>query len=372
MTRRDTVACFLNSRMTQANPSKAFDPNAAAAPDAGIFGLTCERSDAGVVLLPVPFDATTSYGGGAGVGPAVIFDASMQVDLLDHHFGLVYEVGLHMSEAPAWVAEVSRKARGLAEGIIAKGGADESDARAVKEIDAAGDRVNAWTYEQTAGVLKEGKVPGLVGGDHSTPMGAIRACAEHVAGLAKGGDKQAAQGMGILHIDAHWDLRESFEGFKWSHASIMRNVMEEIPGVTRLVSVGIRDYCPEEKEFADGSSGRVRTYFDADIHAKLDDGVKWSELCAKIIADLPPCVYVSFDIDGLDPSLCPGTGTPVPGGLSFSRAASLLAAVKGAGKRVIGFDLVEVCPATEESEWDANVGARVLYKMCGMAVPAAR
>ncbi|MFT3687190.1 MAG: agmatinase family protein [Phycisphaerales bacterium] len=356
--------------MTQhVNPCQDFDPNAAASPDAGIFGLTFARDDAGIVLLPVRFDATTSYGGGASAGPEAIFDASMQVDLLDHHFGLVYEAGLHMSEAPEWVAEISKRARGQAEGIIAKGGADESDAALIKEIDAAGDKINAWTYEQTAAVLKDGKVPGLIGGDHSTPYGAIRACAEHVAALAKKGDKDAALGLGILHIDAHWDLRESFEGFKWSHASIMRNVMEEISGVTRLVSVGIRDYCPEEKDFADSSSGRVRTYFDADVHAKLDDGVKWSDLCAKIVADLPPCVYVSFDIDGLDPSLCPGTGTPVPGGLSFSRAASLLAAVKSAGKRVIGFDLVEVCPVSDESEWDANVGARVLYKMCGMAVP---
>ncbi|MBY0309335.1 MAG: arginase family protein, partial [Phycisphaerales bacterium] len=173
-----------------------------------------------------------------------------------------------------------------------------------------------------------------------------------------------------LHVDAHWDLRESFEGFRWSHASIMRNVMETLPVVTRLVSVGIRDYCPEERDFAGASNGRVRTYFDADLHAQLDDGAKWSELCARIVADLPPCVYVSFDIDGLDPSLCPGTGTPVPGGLSFSRAASLLAAVKKSGRRVFGFDLVEVCPALEKGEWDANVGARVLYKMCGMAAPA--
>jgi agmatinase len=351
--------------------SPKFDPNAAAAPGSGIFGLSQRREAAGIVLIPVPFDATTSYGGGASAGPQAILAASMQVDLLDHHFGLVYERsgGIHLAEAPEWVLESSRRARALAAPIIEKGGADEGDAAAVREIDAAGDRVNAHVHAEVARVLAEGKVPGLVGGDHSTPYGAIRASAEHVAALARRGDAGAKAGLGILHIDAHYDLRRAFEGFRWSHASIMRNVLEDTPAslLPRLVSVGIRDYCPEERDFAQGSGGRVRTYFDADVQAELDEGGRFGAVCDRIMADLPECIYVSFDIDGLDPALCPGTGTPVPGGLPFNRAAALLAAVSRAGKRAIGFDLVEVCPSSTETEWDANVGARILYKMCGMA-----
>ncbi|MBY0263358.1 MAG: agmatinase family protein [Phycisphaerales bacterium] len=358
---------------------KPFDPNAAASPDAGIFGVSCPRDDAKIVLLPVPFDATTSYGGGASAGPDAILNASMQVDLLDHHFGLIYEHGLHMPDAPEWIRELSMHARALAAPIIARGGSDYSpaDVAAIADINAAGDRINAHTYNQTASTLAQGQIPGLVGGDHSTPYGAIRACADHLATLAKRGDAQARHGLGILHIDAHFDLRKAFEGFKWSHASIMRNVLDDTSPalISKLVSVGIRDYCPEERDYARDSRGRVVTHFDADIHAALDDGKHFSDICARILADLPPCVYVSFDIDGLDPALCPGTGTPVPGGLSFNRAAALLSAAHRAGKRVIGFDLVEVCPApgaSEDapSEWDANVGARILYKLCGLAANA--
>jgi agmatinase len=367
--------------MSTADPSrssKPFDPNAAADPDAGIFGLACSFAESSVVLLPVPFDATTSYGGGASAGPDAVLAASMQVDLLDHHFGLIYERGIHLLEAPDWIIHASRTARALAEPIIARGGTDDSPASvaAIADVNAAGDRINAHTYNQFSALLAESKTPGLLGGDHSTPYGAIRACADHLASLAKQGDTQAKQGLGILHIDAHFDLRKAFEGFRWSHASIMRNVLDDTPAalISRLVSVGIRDYCPEERDYARDSGGRVRTWFDADLSAALDDAQPFSALCARILADLPPCIYVSFDIDGLDPSLCPGTGTPVPGGLSFNRAAALLHAARKAGKRIIGFDLVEVCPAPSPadtpSEWDANVGARILYKLCGLATNA--
>jgi len=357
---------------------KPFDPNAAASPDAGIFGLACPRDDAKLLLLPVPFDATTSYGGGASAGPEAILEASLQVDLLDHHFGLIYEHGIHMPAPPAWIRESSEHARALAAPIIARGGTDYSpaDLAAIADINAAGDRINAHTYNQTAAALAAGQIPGLVGGDHSTPYGAIRACADHLATLAKLGDAHARQGLGILHIDAHFDLRKAFEGFKWSHASIMRNVLDHTPPalVSRLVSVGIRDYCPEERDYAKDARARVATHFDADIAAALDEGKHFSDICAKVLAELPPCIYVSFDIDGLDPALCPGTGTPVPGGLSFNRAAALLSAARNAGKRVVGFDLVEVCPAPSPadapSQWDANVGSRILYKLCGLAANA--
>lgn len=354
------------------DPTRDFDPNAAAEPGAGIFGLPHSRDEAKIVLLPVPFDATTSYGGGAAAGPAAILAASMQVDLLDHHFGLVYQHGIHLADAPEPISDASRTARDLAAPIIERGRPLPEDAAALRQIEEAGDDVNAHTHDEFLRILRAGKIPGLVGGDHSTPYGAIRAGAEHLAHLAKHGDADAAQGLGILHIDAHFDLRLAFEGFRWSHASIMRNVMHDVKGVTRLVPVGIRDYCPEELDYARQSGGRIRPHFDADIHAALDDGTPFSRICDAILADLPPCIHISFDIDGLDPALCPGTGTPVPGGLSFNRAAALLAAVRRAGKRVIGFDLVEVSPAPSvdpdaPSEWDANVGARLLYKLCGLA-----
>jgi len=340
----------------------SFNPDAAARPGSGIFGLPvtpAARAEAAIVLLPVPFDATTSYGGGASAGPGAILRASAQVDLYDLKFGRVYERGIFMEPVSERIASLSSSVRAIAKPLIEKGGAEASDAAAVRRIDAAGAEVNTFTYEATKKVLAEGKVPGLVGGDHSTPFGAIRAVAE------------ARGPIGILHIDAHMDLRDSFEGFRWSHASIMLNVLREVPRVERLVQVGIRDFGEGEMDFAIEQGKRVAAFYDQNMADELGNGRAYKDIVAEIIDALPGRVYVSFDIDGLDPSLCPHTGTPVPGGLSFAQASQLLLAVREAGREVVGFDLVEVCPgpSPHEPEWDANVGARVLYKLCGMIVP---
>lgn len=338
-----------------------FDPDAAARPGAGVFGLPHTRAEAQIVLLPVPYDATTSYGGGASSGAEAIRRASAQVDLLDMQFGAVYECGIYMLEPSREIAELSKAMRLLAAPIIERGGAEGSDADAVAKVDAAGERVNAYVYDQARSILAEGRTPGLVGGDHSTPFGMIRAVAEHVA--ATGGK----DGLGILQIDAHMDLRVAFEGFKWSHASIMHNVLAEIPQVSRIVQVGLRDVGAGEVAASRASHHRVIPHFDMHWARELVKGEKFLTLCEEAIQPLPRDVYVSFDIDGLDPSLCPGTGTPVPGGLSFNQACLLLETLHRSGRRVVGFDLNEVSPdPSGASEWDANVGARVLYKLCGV------
>ncbi|MFN7020684.1 MAG: arginase family protein, partial [Phycisphaerales bacterium] len=330
-----------------------------------------DRAGAGIVLVPVPFEATTSYGGGTAAGPGAILRASMQVDLLDHQFGRTYERGIFMERAPGWIGTLSRKARGGA-----GGGANARDRAAVRMIDAAGEKINAHTHAAAARILAEGKTPGLVGGDHSTPFGFIRACAEHVAGLKGGrGRTGAGGGLGILQVDAHMDFREAYEGFTWSHASIMFNVLERLPQVSRLVQVGIRDYGEDERAYGRAHKGRVRTHFDFDWARRIEAGAgTWEGLCKAAIKPLPRHVYISFDIDGLDPALCPHTGTPVPGGLSFHRACVLLEVLARSGRRIVGFDLNEVSPGLKpdprEPEWDANVGARVLYKLCGAAARA--
>jgi len=200
------------------------------------------------------------------------------------------------------------------------------------------------------------------------PLGAI---VEHAARFP---------GMGILHIDAHADLRVAYQGFVQSHASIMHNVLEAVPSLARLVQVGIRDLCEAEAERIAGSNGRIRTFFDSELSAQKHEGTPFTQLCEKIVGELPPQVYVSFDIDGLDPALCPHTGTPVPGGLSFAEIVTLLRTLVRSGRRIVGFDLCEVAPApaprrraSEASheppdEWDASVGARVLYKLIGFAL----
>jgi agmatinase len=332
-----------------------FDPDAAGKPGSGIFGLPFTREQARIILLPVPFDATTSYGHGTAGGPAAIFDASMQVDLYDRRFGRVYERGIYMEPENERLAALSASTRDLAQPLIEQGGAGPDDKRTIQQIDAAGEEVNRIVYEHTRRMLAEGKTPGLVGGDHSTPFGAIRACAEEAGEV----------GLGILHIDAHMDFRKTYEGFCWSHASIMYNVLTRLPGVTRLIQVGVRDFGEAEMDFGIEQGSRVHTFYDELWAEEVAGGTPFKDLAQRAVAMLPERVYVSFDIDGLEPSLCPHTGTPVPGGLSFNQACLLLDALKQSGKRVAGFDLVEVSPG-DAGEWDANVGARVLYKLCGV------
>jgi agmatinase len=214
--------------------------------------------------------------------------------------------------------------------------------------------VNDVVFKTTQRALAKGKLVALVGGDHSTPYGAIRAHAE------------AFRGMGVLHVDAHADLREAFEGFTHSHASIMFNVMKDLPSITRLVQVGLRDVSEDEVSLIARSGGRIVAHFDAELGCAADGGEPWGKTIERIVGDLPTDVYVSFDVDGLDPALCPHTGTPVPGGLSFHQACALIAAVARSGRRIVGLDLNEVAPAPGGAdEWDGNVGARLLYKMIG-------
>lgn len=339
--------------------SADFDPDAAAGSGSGIYGLPFTSEDAKVVVIPVPFEATTSYGGGTSNGPAAVLEASRQVDLFDHETGRPYAAGIAMLEIPSNVLRWSRDAKAIAKPVIENGGVtDDKTREAAAKVNEIGEDLNRWVYGQTSALLHAGRMPVVLGGDHSVPFGAIRAHAE------------ADPGFGILHLDAHADLRDSYEGFTWSHASIFNNVMTKIDGVSRLVQVGVRDLGQAERRMIDESDGRIVTFYDADLAAKKEEGIPFARLADEIAAALPERVYLSWDIDGLDPTLCPGTGTPVPGGLSWNEAIGLLRALVRAKKRIIGLDLCEVSPG--ETEWDANVGARLLYKMIGFALLTAQ
>src|SRR5690606_1558321 len=159
----------------------------------------------------------------------------------------------------------------------------------------------------------------------------------------------------------HADLRDAYEGFEYSHASIMHNALKE-RAVERLVQVGIRDYCESEAEAVRSSEGRIVTFYDRDLKQENYRGKMWEQQCVAIVNELPHTVYVSFDIDGLDPKLCPHTGTPVAGGFEVEEVLFPLEKVVRSGRKIIGMDLNEVAPG--EDEWDANVGARLLYRLC--------
>ena len=323
---------------------KNFDPDQAATEASGIFNLTCSEEEAQVIVVPVPWEATTSYGNGASKGPKAVYEASKQQDLcqLGGLEGL-WRQGIYMRPIDSGVETLNAVTKPLAQKVI-KGEGLAEDLEAVNEASAF---VNAFVAEQTASIYKAGKLPVILGGDHSVPYGAFVATGEHHGNF------------GILHIDAHADLREAFMGFKYSHASIMNNALS-VRNLIKLVQVGIRDFGYAEVELSQNDP-RIATYFDEDVKRDLLLGRSWRAVVDQVVYNLPKKVWLSFDIDGLDPSLCPNTGTPVPGGLSFEQAAYLIERVVASRRVIVGCDLNEVAPG--EDEWDANVGMRMLYKM---------
>lgn len=340
-----------------------FDPNSVGLKSNNIYGLPFEEDDAELVLLPVPWEVTTSYRDGTSRGPEQIFESSLQIDLYDPDVTDGWKKGFYMLPIDKEVRMKSDYQRQCAQLIISyleEGGevsANEHLTEKLKEINEGGRMLNRWVKEKATELLNKGKKVGLIGGDHSTPLGYIQALAD------------VHSDFGILQIDAHADLREAYEGFTYSHASIMYNVMKEVPQVSKLVQVGIRDYCDEEIMMIRQNPDRITTYFDKDIKEQQYEGGTWKQICQNIVADLPEKVYISFDIDGLDPKLCPNTGTPVPGGFEMEQIFYLFKQVHLSGKQLIGFDLNEVSTGEHGLDSiDSIVGARVLYKMCNFIV----
>lgn len=342
--------------MSKQNKIKNFDPNTVASEDGGIFGLPFTTDEAEIVLIPVPWDVTVSYSDGTSDGPEAIYNASSQVDLFDPLVKDSWKIGVAMEEPLKKIGSMNKILRKKAASYIRnleKGVSDNSPAmkKVRNEVNKGCVELKKLVRESTIKQLNKNKIVGLVGGDHSTPLGFLEALAEKYSDF------------GILQFDAHCDLREAYEGFEYSHASIMYNALK-IPQIKKLVQVGIRDWCEAENDIINNSKGRVKTFFDYVIKHKMYEGRSWKEVCSEIISHLPQNIYISFDIDGLDPKLCPNTGTPVPGGLEFEQAVYLMSRVAASGKKIIGFDLNEVAPG--DSEWNGNVGARLLYKMCNL------
>jgi agmatinase len=321
-----------------------------------IYGLPFNEKTADLILIPVPWEVTVSYKAGTATGPQHILDASVQVDLFQKDIEDAWKLGVHMLPINGDLQSKSDENRALAVQYLALlEVGEEGTSEAVDLLQtinkSCGDMVG-WVKNETTSRLKAGKLVGIVGGDHSTPLGAIQALAEKY------------DSFGILQIDAHMDLRKAYENFEYSHASIIYNALK-VPQVENVVQVGIRDFCEEEMQFVRKSNDKVVVFFDDDIKNGTFEGESWNVIVDRIIKELPTNVYVSFDIDGLGPELCPNTGTPVPGGLSYSEAVYLLTKLVKNGKKIIGFDLNEVAPG-ENTDWNGNVGARLLYRIANL------
>lgn len=337
------------------------DPNIVGNPDNNIFGLPTNEENSKLIIVPVPWEVTVSYAAGTARAPEAISKASLQVDLFDPDIPDAWKQGFFLRPVDKKIlmkSDFLRKEAELYIDYISRGddvSANQFMCKALKEVNEGGEFLNNWVYEQTKALLEKDKLVGLLGGDHSTPLGYFKAIAE------KHGD------FGILQIDAHFDLRVAYEGFNYSHASIMYNALTEIPQLKRLVQVGIRDFGSDEWEYVKNSNYRIITYFDKEIKDRQFEGQTWKHISEEIIDKLPEKVFISFDIDGLDRKLCPFTGTPVPGGFELDQVFYLFMKLLQSGKKIVGFDLNEV-GIGGDTDWDANVGARALFKLCNLLV----
>ncbi|MEM9543871.1 MAG: agmatinase family protein [Cyanobacteria bacterium P01_E01_bin.42] len=331
------------------------DPNDISEVNGNFFGFPHSIEEAKLVYISVPWDVTTSYNEGTARGAQAILEASYQLEWHDFDFPDIWQVPRGTVSQSDEIEQSNQELRSLAKKVIQhlEGGGeveDEAIAQELHRVNQASIELNNWVYQQTQQLIAQNKFIGLVGGDHSVPLGYMKALAEEY------------QSYGILQIDAHADLRNGYEGFIYSHASIMYHALQ-IPAITHLIPVGIRDVCQAEIDLIQ-TENRVVAFDDWQLKDNAFSGMTWAQQCQEIVKQLPDRVYVSFDIDGLSPAFCPNTGTPVPGGLQFNEAIYLLREVVKAGKTIIGFDLCEVAPGNDE--WDGNVGARLLYKLSNL------
>lgn len=339
--------------MTSSTLNIMFDPNGPAGANSGIFGLPYTEAQAQLIFIPVPWDVTVSYAAGAAKGPTAILEASRQVDLFLADVPQAWKNAMYMLPLPVEWRKRSKKARKYAEAYIhlltehPEQAFSEKAKRILAFVNTECTAMNDWVYTQAKKYLRAGKQVAIIGGDHSTPLGLMKALNEK-------------HSYSILQIDAHADLRVAYEDFTYSHASIMYNALQ-LSNVQKIVQVGIRDWCQQEQDIVDKSKGRVVMFTDEKLKNEKYSGKIWSRQCDEIIEQLGNKVYISLDIDGLDPKLCPNTGTPVPGGLEFHEVLLLIKKVVQSGRELIGFDVVEVAPGKDE--WDANVGARLIYQI---------
>lgn len=318
--------------------------------DDGFIGGRLDPKEASLILIPVPWEATVSFGQGTAKAPDAIRISSHQLDVETYHYIKPYTAGIAMLETDKSLLKLSNKARKKALKVIQALEKGTTKKKALNFVNEASKTLNDSVYKKSIKQIKKGKFVAVVGGDHSCPLGLIKAL----------NDTQD-EAFGILHVDAHHDLRKAYEGFTYSHASIFYNVMNECDKISNLIQIGIRDYSSEEALRMKEYGKKADCLYDTHMQEKLACGKSLEEVYFPFIEQLPQNVYLSIDIDGLEPINCPNTGTPVPGGLRYSQLEHLIFMVVKSGRTIIGFDLCEV--GVSKNDWDENVGARILYQL---------
>jgi agmatinase len=331
-----------------------FDPGDIGLKNGGIFGFPYSEEEADVIVLPIAFDVTASYRKGASKGPKEILEASSQLDFYSHHTNNAGKTKVHMTTISEDLINLNNelaKQSGEYFEFLEQGGQlteSKSFQFFISEVNNAQLLLKNSLKERVKSLINKGKKVIVLGGEHSVSLGAIEAVSEMYADF------------GILQIDAHADLRECYEGFDQSHASVMNNALK-YESMSKLVQVGVRDLSEKEANRIKQDK-RIDTFFDWNISKSKYTGGTWDKITDDIIRRLPLNVYLSFDIDGLKPDLCPNSGTPVPGGLEYNEVLFLFQKIRESGKNIVGMDLCEVS-GIKPNAIDSNVGARILWEM---------
>ncbi|MBQ5701442.1 MAG: arginase family protein [Alistipes sp.] len=315
--------------------------------------------DAEIVLVSAPWAVTSAAGQGAAYTPDAIIDASTSVSLYDAVSGISIEGKVATAEVDYDLQESSLQLGGDAAKVVSHiedGGTISGDyfLRKIGKINIGFRDMHRSVGKRVFRFADKGKIVGVVGGDHSVSLGAVRSISS------------VYPDMGVLFIDGHCDLRQSGKIFAYSHLSIARNIIDEVPQIAKLVQVGARDMSLEEAEFA-ASHPKIALYGQEKMARDIYNGENWHSICEKIVSELPEKVYISLDIDALTPEHCPNTKRPVAGGMTFDQVVYLINCVAESGRNIIGFDLTEIVPENENNI-DAAIGARMLVKLCAAAL----
>ncbi len=266
-------------------------------------GIYCRRKDSSIVIVPVPYDETSTWSKGADKGPQAIIEASANMELYDIETdsqvflnGIFTDKGLKCKKKPEYMS--------------------------------------AQVEQKITELIDNGKFVVIIGGEHSVSIGSVSAFANRYRNLS------------VLQLDAHSDFRDEYAGSKYNHACVMARISQLCPAV----QVGIRSMDASEKELMD----KKNVFFAKNIHNKKG----WIE---KVVGKLRKNVYITIDLDVFDPSIMPSTGAPEPGGLLWYEVLALLKAVCKK-KNVVGFDVVELCP-NEQQKGPDFLAAKLVYKL---------
>ena len=334
---------------------KKFDPNGIGQ-KGKLFGLPFTPESSEIIVIPVPWDVTASFKDGASLGPKAVLSVSSQMDLFMDRISDAWKLGICMLPIDdEWISKNNQARKFAVEYIRFLEGekielTDEYIDIILQNINVLSGKINKWVYNKSKELLDEGKIPVVLGGDHSSPYGLMKAVSHHY------------KEFGVLQIDAHADLRPSYQGFRYSHASIMYNLLG-LDNVSKLIQVGIRDYCEREHTMMKNDS-RIVTFFDANLASERFEGMTWQEQANKVVNELPENIYITVDVDGLDHINSLNTGTPVPGGLSYNQLIYLFECIMDSGKKILSFDICEI--SGENGKWDAIVGSRILYYLANI------